>query len=277
MKRFSFLFLFAFGLFAAQTHRYIYEFTQKEDSLSSTGRHDYMALDINPQETKFYPYAYVLNDSIGKRNGQPIVGWYPSLPVIFHQQNSNENVSYILIDDGFYTLKTTNPILWILENDRRTVGGLPLQKATAVFGGREWTAWFTSEIPFQEGPYKFRGLPGLIVEISDRQGYFDFKLIRSQNIEKTFDTTDLIERFNGQTPTAINQKIFVKKMIQQYESPLNAVRQAFMTIPNYKFFYGETTISSLKELKSAEDQDRQRIRKNNNPIEKTMMIHYPKN
>lgn len=38
------------------------------------------------------------------------------------------------------------------------------QKATAKYGGRKWTAWFCQEIPIPNGPYKFGGLPGLIVK-----------------------------------------------------------------------------------------------------------------
>jgi GLPGLI family protein len=47
-----------------------------------------------------------------------------------------------------------------------------LQKATN-FGGRLWIiAWFNLEIPINEGPYKFRGLSGLIFEIGDSQTQF---------------------------------------------------------------------------------------------------------
>ncbi len=49
----------------------------------------------------------------------------------------------------------------------KKVQNYTLQKATTGFGGRNWTAWFCKDIPFNEGPFKFRGLPGLIFEIQD--------------------------------------------------------------------------------------------------------------
>lgn len=38
-------------------------------------------------------------------------------------------------------------------------------KATAIFRGSNIVAYFTKEIPYPTGPYKFGGLPGLILEV----------------------------------------------------------------------------------------------------------------
>ena len=48
--------------------------------------------------------------------------------------------------------------------------------------GRKWTAWFTTEIPIQDGPYKFRGLPGLIVKIEDETKSHCFALNGIKNL-----------------------------------------------------------------------------------------------
>ena len=69
------------------------------------------------------------------------------------------------------------------------VDNYTLQKASTNFGGRNWTAWFNSEIPFQEG-YKFTGLSGLIFEIYDSENIFHYSLIKSLNLPETFDTNN---------------------------------------------------------------------------------------
>jgi len=66
---------------------------------------------------------------------------------------------------------------WELTGDTGTVCGYKTQKATCNFGGRSWVAWFAPELPFSDGPYKFNGLPGLIVKVSDTRNHYDFELI----------------------------------------------------------------------------------------------------
>ena len=67
---------------------------------------------------------------------------------------------------------------------RATVAGYDCQRATAVFGGRTWEAWFAREVPIPEGPYKFYGLPGLIVKVADIRGQFAFELIKLRQVPK---------------------------------------------------------------------------------------------
>lgn len=58
-------------------------------------------------------------------------------------------------------------IPWQLTDEQKQLGKFICQKATCSFRGRDYIAWFTAEIPLSRGPYKFQGLPGLIVELYD--------------------------------------------------------------------------------------------------------------
>ena len=66
-------------------------------------------------------------------------------------------------------------IQWVLEDETKQIGQYNCQKATTSYGGRKWIAWFTSDIPLSDGPYKFSGLPGLILRVSDTQNQFMFE------------------------------------------------------------------------------------------------------
>ena len=58
----------------------------------------------------------------------------------------------------------TPDITWTLTDDTLTVSGYLCQQAMATFRGLEWHVWYTEEIPSSAGPWRLRGLPGLIIK-----------------------------------------------------------------------------------------------------------------
>lgn len=78
------------------------------------------------------------------------------------------------IDGTFKFQEHLNLFDWQLSLDTATINGYKAQKATCDFGGRSWVAWFCSEIPYSDGPYKFNGLPGLIVKAYDTRNHYVF-------------------------------------------------------------------------------------------------------
>lgn len=65
------------------------------------------------------------------------------------------------------TFEKTPKMNWIIGTETKQINKFNCTVATATFKGRNYTAWFTSEIPISEGPWKFKGLPGLILSIED--------------------------------------------------------------------------------------------------------------
>ena len=83
---------------------------------------------------------------------------------------------------GFYELSLAHvyeedvpELEWEITGEHGTVASFDCQKAECDFRGRRWEAWFTTEIPFSEGPWKFRGLPGLILYARDTTGQYSFE------------------------------------------------------------------------------------------------------
>ena len=72
---------------------------------------------------------------------------------------------------------------WQILDSIKTILDYPCQKAVCDFRGRHWTAWFASDIPISDGPWKFSGLPGLIMEVYDRGQQYHFTIIGLQKVE----------------------------------------------------------------------------------------------
>lgn len=66
---------------------------------------------------------------------------------------------------------------WELTDSVANVAGYECHGARCTFRGREWTAFYTEEIPLMDGPWKLHGLPGLIMKASDEKGYYTFECI----------------------------------------------------------------------------------------------------
>jgi len=70
--------------------------------------------------------------------------------------------------------------------DTLTVAGYLCQKATCRFRGRNYTAWFAMDIPIQNGPWKFGGLPGLILKAYDSDKLYVFECVKIENFKKKY-------------------------------------------------------------------------------------------
>lgn len=269
------LLLFPFFI-SAQTHRFIYEYQFKSDSLTKALTKENMILDINPDEIKFYPYFFAENDSINKLKNNNNSSWDDLLPVITRSRNTNKNTSYVLLNDLF-SVQTVDPINWKLSTETKKVGNYSLQKATTTFGGRNWTAWFNTEINLNEGPYKFRGLPGLIFEISDDRNNFSFSLVKSYQLKSTYDTSEFLESFAGQKAIPITEKMLLKKQLELFNDPLQDFKEMFKNSKGEgSFSVMGVKIKSLDQFKELTTMTQERMRKENNPIELDKVIHYPK-
>ena len=66
---------------------------------------------------------------------------------------------------------------WTLANDSQTILGHRCQKATCHFRGRDFVAWFATDVPIKGGPWKFGGLPGCILKVYDVQKIYVWEAV----------------------------------------------------------------------------------------------------
>lgn len=99
---------------------------------------------------------------------------YNENKIIFTDRIGTANIGYV---DNFDDLK------WQITSENKKVLNYNARKAKLKFRGRQYIAWFTDEIPFQDGPYKFSKLPGLILELFDSKKHFHFTLLSFKKID----------------------------------------------------------------------------------------------
>lgn len=81
---------------------------------------------------------------------------------------------HIHVSNYAYSLK--NSLDWQLYPDTLKIKNYICNKATVKLEGRDCIAWYTPEIPISDGPYKFWGLPGLILKVADTENHYEFSL-----------------------------------------------------------------------------------------------------
>lgn len=76
---------------------------------------------------------------------------------------------------------------WKISEEKQTILSYTCQKATVSFRGRDFIAWFASDIPVPNGPWKFGGLPRLILKISDSKNNFVYECQGLEQLRKKED------------------------------------------------------------------------------------------
>jgi len=146
-----------------------------------------MNLDVEAGTTYFYDEKLLANSKSTSKSNQFLI----------HQNTKEENVQIVYsAENKPYKISSKDKITWKLENEFKEIDHYKLQKATANFGERTWTAWFCPDVNITEGPYKFRDLPGLIFELRDSENIFVYQLTKIEKFKAetkklSFDVTKI--------------------------------------------------------------------------------------
>ena len=115
---------------------------------------------------------------------------------------------------------------WKLTADTLTLLGYRCTRATTQFKGRQWTAWFTPDIPVSEGPWKLCGLPGMILKAEDAEGHYRFA---ANGIEQCRNAAPII--FGGKDYESVNRKQYNKVHERFFADPMGFITGS---MPNVK-------------------------------------------
>lgn len=155
-----------------------------------------------------------------------------------------------------FSIEVPEKMDWKLSPDTKKIDEFLCQKATTQYGGREWEAWFYTNYPYQDGPYVFRGLPGLIISIADTKGDYRFDLVAI----KANSENPIFRIKNGKV---ISWKEYQKMLLSYYSDPYSHIK-----IQNMPVKAMDENGNPIKfDFKEFTEDLRKRIRESYNPIE----------
>ncbi|AZA78756.1 GLPGLI family protein [Chryseobacterium sp. G0186] len=180
---------------SAQANRFVYQVTMKPDAENKTDiKTENAYLDISQTQSIFYSENRIKRDSImqkafqggggrGNINREQMEGLRSNINYSVEKDKTNQKTYFKdRIGRDIYSYEEDRPLNWKISSETTKIGEYKVQKAETDFAGRNWTAWFTTDLPYQDGPYKFGGLPGLIVKVEDDKGDYSFDLMKNYKV-----------------------------------------------------------------------------------------------
>jgi GLPGLI family protein len=132
---------------------------------------------------------------------------------------------YNLVDSTYH-------IEWEIKPMSKTILNYKCQLARGSLRGRTYSVYFTTEIPIKNGPHKFDGLPGLVLEIVSDDKCVFYKAKSISRTDEKIENTYLDKTLINWNIYSKNYKIYFNKMINY--SPEEGVTYA---VPNRTIEY----------------------------------------
>jgi len=280
----------------AQVNRFYYDYRFIPDSNHKEDvKKEMMYLDIDEKGSIYYSRDRFIADSTSMADiRKQIKSGSGSLNVTRNERAGQ--VSYKVTKEypefktflftrvsmDLYKVKEDQKPEWKILAEKQKIGEYDTQKATTAYGGREWIAWFSTAIPFQDGPYKFYGLPGLIVKLEDTTGSHIMTLVGNRKIDSPVVETESEITGNlkivgiGGKELEISKDQYRKVWKAYVNDPSKNMREMMMRNSggdNTKMSFKVKT-SDGKEIsdpnqmfREMEKKTKESLAKNNNPIE----------
>lgn len=272
MKYFFFIFFLFTQFVSAQNKRFIYQYTFIPDSTNKANVvKEFMFLEVSGNDTSsFFSQRKYQSDStiMAPANKGKMIMPPMDLTVLYTIEKKGGKVFYKTLGNSAQMRIKVNDerkLDWKILNDKQKILNYNTQKASLNFAGRAWNAWFTQAIPLQDGPYKFHGLPGLIVKIEDATKSHIFELVGISNLP---DDYAYPERYQFTKEVEFNRSEYQKYYTKYRKDPAAVEKQLYIEgkIPDQRDSSGNfrTGAQVLREIEVAAKEN---VKKDNNIIE----------
>ncbi|MDX8575349.1 GLPGLI family protein [Elizabethkingia sp. HX WYD] len=270
MKVFKLLPVLFASLAFPQSTRFVYQVSMKPDAANKADiKTEQANLDVTPQGSVFYSAKAIQRDSIMQRMRQTrtfdrnqMQDLRTAINYVVEKDYPKQDITLKnRIGRDQYAYTESKPFQWKILNETAKIGEYNTQKAETQYGGRTWYAWFTTEVPFQDGPYKFSGLPGLIVKAEDSNNDYSFDLMQTKKIAEPY----ALQNRGGQVITL--KKADYQKMEKRFQDDPASFFSNNSGGGGFGGNNGRRINTDPQRMKQMQDRFKEEQKKNNNPIE----------
>lgn len=181
--------------------------------------------------------------------------WLSKTNYIFFTKKQKMYVKESVLFQNYLMEESIPEMKWKITKDASTIAGVACIKATTTYEGKNWEAWFSTDLPFSSGPWKLHGLPGLIVEAytTDKRLHYQFAGFENAK-EGDFVRIDDIRKSSTYSPGQISTIDAGMGL-----DVANAYFENMIKLPTYQTV--KTTKKELDKLKEAYQKDPKGFRK----------------
>lgn len=274
MKRLFLLFaVMAAAMSFAQNQKFTYKLTMQKNSKDGSEKkplEEMVALVVSKEGSLFYNEDKVIADSTISSSIQKAKGtgnfnldfsgvkMATFSPIVNKTYPSYTTTVMDRVGGNLFEYDETRKPEWKILPEKQKIGEWECQKASLSYLGREWIAWFTSDIPVQDGPYIFHGLPGLIVKISDLENLYTFEL---EGVKNKFTVANI----KKDKLMKINYDKFRKAYQENYLDPGKSMRAMTGSMSG--------TVTSFKMIENGKEVDMKEMERKQNEQAKTRKLY----
>lgn len=269
-RKFFAFFLLLPILYFGQNFRFKYSYTVVSDTIHKKNTYGDFYLDVDNTYAKFFYSSHFEVDSLKKKSIS--ISTYNS-QILKRKLGSWKNTNYVVAQGNYFSIESEDELNWTILQDKKEKKGYKLQKAITRFGGRNWVAWFCTDIPVNEGPYKFRGLPGLIFEVNDDKHYFKYSLYKIEKLKSVPNSTNYVETNFGKKPVSITYQEYNKLLLNEYYNPFTDMFGP--GAGDFTLGYLGRILRNSNDVKEILPLHQKYVRESYNPIELDKAVQYP--
>lgn len=174
---------------------------------------------------------------------------FSEIIINFKENKLVERLYENLFLEKYYSVNEKIPEMkWTMITGKKKINNYNCKKAQTTFRGRTYSVWYTEKIPISVGPWKFNGLPGLILSVEENEGIYKWvaKTIIYPYKAKDLDLDNVIK--DNPKFKSITYKDFDEKRIEVINDKIKKIRARSSSRDGIKVGFSYSTFQEREPI-----------------------------